>query len=94
MRNADKAIDPLDGITVVPEPSAELLNQRQLVDYRSQREQCLEWLVTLEKNPDRADGYAHSIVKNRSHRMDQFYRWVCEQEEGYTADVTHDHADA
>jgi len=42
MRNADEATDPLDGITVVPEPSAELLNQRQLVDYRSQREQCLE----------------------------------------------------
>ena len=94
MRNSDEATDPLDGITVVPEPSAEKLNQRQLVDYRSQREQCLEWLVTLGKNPDRADGYARSTVDNRSHRMDQFYRWVWDEEGRYTSDVTHDHGDA
>lgn len=26
--------------------------------------------------------------------MDQFYRWVWDEYDGYTTDVTHDHADA
>lgn len=93
MRNFDEATDSLEGITVVTEPTEEQLNQRQLVDYRSQREQCLEWLLTFGKNPAKAVGYAHSTVKTRASRMDMFYRWVWQQENRYTANVTHDHAD-
>lgn len=84
----------LDGITVVPGPSEEFLNDRQLVDFRSQREACLQWLLTFGKDPDEVDGYARSIVNTRASRMDIFYRWVWEEEGRYVADVTHDHADA
>ncbi len=93
MKNADEATTPLEGITVVPEPSAELLNERQQIDYRNQREQCLEWLLVFGKDPKKAEGYARTTVKNRAHRMDQFYRWVWDRD-GYTTNVTHDHADA
>jgi len=84
----------LDGIKIVPQPSVEVLNERQLLDYRSQREDCLEWLLVMGKNPDKADGYAHQTVKNRAYRMDMFYRWVWDHEGRYTATVTHEHADA
>lgn len=94
MRNADEATDPLEGITVVTEPTAELLNERQQIDYRNQREQCLEWLLVFGKDPEKADGYARTTVSYRAHRMDQFYRWVWDREDGYTTNVTHDHADA
>jgi len=94
MNKSDEATTPLEGVTVVPEPSEELLNERQQIDYRNQREQCLEWLLVYGKNPKKADGYAQTTVKCRSHRMDQFYRWVWDREEGYTTSVTHDHADA
>ena len=67
--------NPFEGISVVPEPSEKLLNQRQRVDYRTDREQCLEWLLTFGKDPNSAEGYAYSTVKNRASRMDQFYRW-------------------
>ena len=93
MKFADEATDPLEGIKVVTEPTAELLNERQQIDYRNQREQCLEWLLTFGKDPKMADGYARSTVSNRAHRMDQFYRWVWEREGGYTSTVTHEHAD-
>lgn len=89
-----EATTSLNEVTIVPEPSEERLNQRQLVDYRSEREQCLDWLLTFGKNPDKAEGYAVSTVSARAHRMDQFYRWVWDQEDRYTANVTHDHADA
>lgn len=89
----EKATTPLEGMTVVTEPSEERLNQRQLVDYRAQREDCLEWLVTFGKDPEKADGYAASTVSARAYRMDLFYRRVWDQEGRYTADVTHEHAD-
>jgi hypothetical protein len=46
------------------------------------------------KDTEKADGYARTTVSNRAHRMDQFYRWVWDREDGYTTNVTHDHADA
>jgi len=75
MKDADEATNPLADISVVPEPSVEALNERQQIDYRSQREQCLDWLLVFGKDPKQADGYAHTPVKYRSHRRDQFYRW-------------------
>jgi len=60
-------------IPVITEPAEQYLNQRQQPDYKSEREQCLRWLLSIGKNPDRGDGYATGTVKNRSYRMDQFY---------------------
>jgi integrase len=95
MNNADQATDPFDDITVLTEPTADLLNERQQIDFRTTRENCLQWLLAFGKAPKKADGYAASTVKTRAHRMDQFYRWVWQnQTNGYTTNVTHDHADA
>ena len=93
MNDADRATDPFDDISLVPNKTEDLLNERQYLDYRSEREHCLEWLLTFGKEPERADGYAKTTVSNRASRMDQFYRWVWEQEDGYTTNLTHDHAD-
>lgn len=57
------------------------------------REECLSWLLTFGKDPSRVEGYAFETVKARSHRMDQFYRYVWDEEGRYTADVTPAHAD-
>ena len=83
-----------DDIPIVTEPSETFLHPRQVIDYRSEREDCLEWLLAFGKDPDKAEGYARGTVDPRSRRMDQFYRWVWQQEGGYTANVTHEHADA
>ncbi|SDJ90919.1 Site-specific recombinase XerD [Halovenus aranensis] len=83
----------LDDYPIVTEPSESYLNKRQLVDYRAERENCLEWLLTFGKNPERAEGYAEGTVKPRCYRMDRFYRFVWDHEGGYTANITHEHAD-
>lgn len=93
MNNSDRAMNSLDGIILVPEPSEKRLNGRQYLDYRSTREQCLEWLLTFAKDPEKAAGYARSTIKTRASRMDQFYRWVWDHEDGYTSNLTHEHAD-
>ncbi|QLH83850.1 tyrosine-type recombinase/integrase [Halosimplex pelagicum] len=83
-----------DEITVVTETAEPYLNPKQLVDYRSEREACLSWLLALGKKPEKGQGYAVGTVKPRAYRMDQFYRWVWEEEGGYTANLSHEHADA
>jgi hypothetical protein len=82
-----------DDISVIPQPTEDRLNQRQIVDYRTEREDCFEWLLAFGKDPQRADGYARTTVRNRSYRMDQFYRWVWEHDGRYTLAVSHEHAD-
>ncbi|PSP24576.1 integrase, partial [Halobacteriales archaeon QH_10_65_19] len=47
----------LEEYPVVTENSESYLNQRQLLDYRSERENCLRWLLTYGKEPDKAEGY-------------------------------------
>lgn len=84
----------LEGIRVVSGPTRETLNQRQLADYRTQREACLKWLLQVGLDPDTREGYAHGTVKPRAARMDLFYRWVWEEFDGYTTAITHEHADA
>ncbi|MFB6252690.1 MAG: hypothetical protein ABEI27_13590 [Halobellus sp.] len=76
MKDSTQATNPLAGISIVPESSEKLLNERQLVDYRAEREQCLERLLTFGKDPEHADGYAYHTVKNRASRMDLFHRWI------------------
>ena len=83
--------DQLEELQLVPDPSHKLLNQRQRGDYQEEREQCLRWLLHEGKDPEYAEGYALGTVKPRASRMDQFYRWVWEQEGGYMADLTHEH---
>lgn len=83
-----------EGITLVPRPSRERLNDRQVVDYRNEREACIQWLLALGKTPKKGEGYARGTVKPRSHRMDAFYRWVWDEQDGYTTDVGSTAADA
>lgn len=83
----------VDELVLIPQPTKEELNKRQLLDYKSQRKDCLEWLLALGKDPKEAEGYAFQTVSNRAYRMDKFYRWVWKQEQGYTTDINHAHAD-
>lgn len=83
----------LTEFTLVPQPTEARLGERQLVDYRTERKETVKWLLTFGIDPEKAKGYAESTVKNRIYRMDQFYRFVWDQEGQYTTAVTHEHAD-
>jgi site-specific recombinase XerD len=79
---------------LITDPARELLNERQLLDYREERRDLLTWLRDLGKNPERGEGYAEGTVYNRAYRIDGFYRWIWEQEGGYTTTVTTAHGDS
>lgn len=80
---------------VLTGPSKSYCSRRQLVDYEAERRECLEWLLTVGKDPDAREGYAPGTVKPRCYRMDRFYRFVWQEEiGGYTTNLGHGHADA
>jgi len=94
MTDSDDTVEKIQGINLVPEPTKPYLNKRQLVDYRDHRKKLIKWCLNLGKDPEMAEGYAQTTIRQRSYRLDKFYRWVWEeQEDGYTLDITTSHAD-
>ncbi len=81
------------GISLITEQAREVLNQRQLIDYRDHREKLIRWMLNLGKDPSSAEGYAYHTARRRADDCDKFYRWKW-SEGGYTTEVTHDDADA
>jgi len=82
-----------EGVRLVTEESRKRLSERQTVDYRSHRERLVKWMRNVGKNPEKAQGYAYETVRRRADNLDMIYRWVWDQEDGYTTTVTHTHAD-
>ncbi|RDI72881.1 tyrosine-type recombinase/integrase [Halopelagius longus] len=88
------SLEPED-FPLVTDKSRELLKEKQVVDYEAHRIEFVRWLIHLGKNPDLAEGYGRDTIRATAYRTDQFARQVwTEQEDGYTASFTHDHADA
>jgi hypothetical protein len=68
----------VEGIPLVPDPSAARLDERHQQDYRAHRSQLVQWLLAFGKDPGTAEGYAHRTVLNTVQRLDIFYRWAWE----------------
>lgn len=83
-----------DGITLVPEQTQNLLNPRQIEAYCDHRRILVQWMLTVGKDMEQSEGYADATAKQRAYRLDKFYRWVWQQEDGYTTEITTQHADA
>ncbi len=75
----DGNLDPGRSIVVVPQSHDGELTEKQLVDYKDQRIQFLSWLLSVGKNPRKADGYAPYTVYSDAYRTARFDRWVWEQ---------------
>jgi len=84
--------EKIDGVPIVNQPTRARLDERQLVDYEEYKRKFITWLLNLGKNPEKATGYARSTVRSTSQKIDLFYRKIW-NEEGYTLQVTPEHAD-
>lgn len=84
----------VDGIPLASEETEIRLNQRELTDYLDHRRKLVQWMQSIGKDREKAEGYARVTVYHRAYRTDAFYRRVWDKEGGYTTRVTHDHADS
>lgn len=82
-----------EDVPLVISDDREYLNQHQLEDYKQHRKEVLGWLYDLGKSPDVAEGYSLAVTRNMAYRLSKIYRWLWDRE-GYTTQLTHDHADA
>jgi len=85
--------DTIEDIVVVPEPTEDRLNERQLVDYRDFRERLIKWIFHLGKEPKKAEGYAKETTRQRSYRIDRSTAGYGKEEGGYTLKATPTHAE-
>jgi hypothetical protein len=74
--------------------SEKRLNPCELEMYRKHRRELLTWMLNNGQNPDANIGYGEVTVENRSYRLDLFYRWVWDVEDGYTENITTSHANS
>ena len=78
-------MDEMKNLPIVTDTSKEYLNQRQLLDYRNERENCLTWLLTFGKRTDEAVGYSSGTIRPTAYRMDRFYRSARRMPRGLTS---------
>jgi site-specific recombinase XerD len=90
MSNPDK----FEGIVLIPGPTKEFLNERQLIAYKSHRENLIKWLSRTGKNPDKLEGYAYDTAKNYASIIDKFHRWAWEKKGEYTLNLEHSEAES
>jgi len=79
---------------VIISKTKEVLSEKELVDWREFKTDLLEWLATVGKNPEKADGYSDSVVRQMSYQMGLFYRWLWQECGRYTTAVTEDDVSA
>lgn len=84
----------VEGIVLLSEPSEKAVNERQKIAYQNHREQLIEWLANEGKEPEKLKGYAHHTAKNYATIIDKLHRWVWDENDGYTLEISHDEGEA
>lgn len=79
----DIHLEPGRTIKLAPEPNAELLNERELADYREHRYQFIQWLLNEGKTPQKHEGYSEYTCYETGYRTARFDKWVWDREEQY-----------
>jgi site-specific recombinase XerD len=79
----------------VPEPDKQALadNPKKLVLWKRHKEEFIKWALTMGKNPLNFTGYAHDTVEVTNYNVSAFFRWVWNENGGYTTNVSHEQAD-
>lgn len=86
--------DSIDETWLTTSKSEAQLNHRELEMYREHRRKLLTWMLNKGRAPEMNVGYAKEAAENRSYRLDMFYRWVWDIEDGYTESIRTSHANA
>jgi hypothetical protein len=85
--------EKVEAIVLIYEPTDAYLNERQRVAYRGHPKKLIKWLSKQGKAPEKLEGYAHDMYYTYANVIDQFHRFVWDETDGFTLDLTHEHAD-
>ncbi|RDI72960.1 site-specific integrase [Halopelagius longus] len=85
-------MEPSRNIVIVPESNADLLTEKEEIDYYEHRKAFLTFLLKFGKNPKKAKGYSPYTVYNTGYRAAAFDRWVWQEGGEYRFPPTEDDA--
>jgi len=86
--------EKVEGIVLIPGPTRDQLNERQLIAYKSHRKELIKWLSRMGKSPEKMEGYAYDTARNYATILDKFYRWVWSDVGSYTTDIGHEQGES
>ncbi|QLH79433.1 hypothetical protein HZS55_19975 [Halosimplex rubrum] len=67
-------------------------NEMLVSDYRTLKEDFIEWLLVEGKTPKRREGYSEATTKTTHYKVDESYLWLWNETDGYTTELTPEHA--
>jgi len=85
--------EKVEGVVLIYAPTGDYLNNRQCIAYEGHREKLIKWLATEGKDPVELEGYAYDTYYTYANIIDQLHRFVWDEEDHFTLDLDHDHAD-
>lgn len=98
MTAANSPFDPDEHtFNLVTQPTADALGDltpKAERDYREFKQDYLNWLAAMGKNPHRRRGYADTTLEQISIKTDQIFRWLWDTEGHYTLQFGPEEADA
>lgn len=77
---------------LVPEKTEDLLSDKELLDYKDEREAFAKWLLIEGKDPDEAIGYNSSTSKRTMYRVAYCERAIWRDHDQYISTLNHGHA--
>lgn len=86
--------DPDRSILIVPDKTADVLTDKEFIDYHSYRKQFLTYLVKFGKDESKTLGYSPYTVYADHHRSAKFDRWVWDRRGRYHVPPSADDATA
>lgn len=86
-------LDPDRSITVIPQSHDDVLNDKELLDYKSNRVSFLSWLLNVGKTPDQGEGYSEYTIYSTAYRTARFDKWVWQEHGKYYYPPTKQDAD-
>lgn len=78
------------GAPVIIDKVRVALTEKQLVDWTDYKTGVLEWTAKMGKEPEKAEGYSDSVVRQMSYQVSLFYRWLWDDIDKYTTRLTLD----
>jgi integrase len=79
--------DRVAGAPVIIDKVRDALTEKQLIDWTDYKTDVLEWTARMGKEPEKAEGYSDSVVRQMSYQVSLFYRWLWEDKDQYTTTI-------
>lgn len=91
-REEDSIELPVPPVAEATKESLESFSEMIQDDYKQYKITFLRWLINEGKDTYRGEGFSESTVRTTHYKIDEVYKWLWEQEDEFTKELTREQA--